>query len=35
MKTSRFGGYVDSILDRYVDFAFLLILAYVTIKEPL
>ena len=35
MRTSRFGGYVDSILDRYVDFAFLLTLAYVTIKEPL
>ncbi|WP_457754376.1 bifunctional L-myo-inositol-1-phosphate cytidylyltransferase/CDP-L-myo-inositol myo-inositolphosphotransferase [Thermococcus sp.] len=35
MKTSRFGGYVDSVLDRYVDFAFLLTLAYVTIKEPL
>ncbi len=35
MKTSRFGGYIDSILDRYVDAAFLLILAYVTIKEPL
>jgi len=35
MRTSRFGGYVDSILDRYVDFTFLLTLAYVTIKEPL
>ena len=35
MKTSRFGGYVDSILDRCVDFTFLLILAYITIKEPL
>jgi len=35
MKTSRFGGYVDSVLDRYVDFAFLLALAYVMIKEPL
>ena len=35
MKTSRFGGYVDSILDRYVDFTFLLLLAYVTIKEPI
>ncbi|AEF97319.1 bifunctional L-myo-inositol-1-phosphate cytidylyltransferase/CDP-L-myo-inositol myo-inositolphosphotransferase [Methanotorris igneus] len=29
MRTSKFGGYVDSILDRYVDFAFLLALAYV------
>ncbi len=35
MRTSKFGGYVDSILDRYVDFAFLIILAYVTITEPI
>ncbi|AIF69567.1 hypothetical protein PAP_05835 [Palaeococcus pacificus DY20341] len=27
MRTSRFGGYLDSILDRYVDFAFILMLA--------
>ncbi|CAB49945.1 bifunctional L-myo-inositol-1-phosphate cytidylyltransferase/CDP-L-myo-inositol myo-inositolphosphotransferase [Pyrococcus abyssi] len=35
MQTSKFGGYFDSILDRYVDFTFLLILAYVSIREPL
>ncbi|AFK22590.1 putative glucose-1-phosphate thymidylyltransferase-like protein [Pyrococcus sp. ST04] len=35
MQTSRFGGYFDSILDRYVDFTFLLTLAYVTLREPL
>ncbi|WP_456397130.1 bifunctional L-myo-inositol-1-phosphate cytidylyltransferase/CDP-L-myo-inositol myo-inositolphosphotransferase [Thermococcus sp.] len=35
MRTGRFGGYADSVLDRYVDFAFLLTLAYVSIKEPL
>lgn len=29
MRMSRFGGYLDSILDRYVDFAFLLSLALV------
>ncbi|MCD6559284.1 MAG: NTP transferase domain-containing protein [Palaeococcus sp.] len=29
MRTSRFGGYLDSIMDRYVDFAFLLSLAVV------
>ncbi|AEH23725.1 bifunctional L-myo-inositol-1-phosphate cytidylyltransferase/CDP-L-myo-inositol myo-inositolphosphotransferase [Pyrococcus yayanosii] len=34
MKGSQFGGYLDSILDRYVDFAFLLTLAYVTLTEP-
>lgn len=27
MRTSKFGGWVDSILDRYVDFLFLLALA--------
>ena len=27
LKTSRFGGWLDSVLDRYVDFAFLLALA--------
>ena len=34
LKTSRFGGYIDSILDRYVDGAFLAMLAYTTINEP-
>jgi CDP-L-myo-inositol myo-inositolphosphotransferase len=29
MKTSKLGGYIDSVLDRYVDFAFLLALACV------
>ncbi len=27
LRTSKFGGYLDSILDRYVDFLFLLALA--------
>ncbi|NPB08600.1 MAG: NTP transferase domain-containing protein [Aquificae bacterium] len=27
MRTTRFGGWLDSLLDRYVDFAFLLALA--------
>ncbi len=27
MRTTRFGGYLDSILDRYVDFMFLSALA--------
>ncbi|ASJ17083.1 CDP-alcohol phosphatidyltransferase [Thermococcus chitonophagus] len=35
MQTSKFGGYFDSILDRYVDFTFLLTLAYVSIREPI
>jgi len=30
LKTSRFGAWLDSILDRYVDFAFLLALAIVS-----
>ncbi len=30
MKTSRFGGWLDSVLDRYVDFLFLLFLALVS-----
>ncbi|ACS34355.1 bifunctional L-myo-inositol-1-phosphate cytidylyltransferase/CDP-L-myo-inositol myo-inositolphosphotransferase [Thermococcus gammatolerans] len=35
LRTSRLGGYVDSILDRYVDGTFLALLAYSTLKEPL
>ncbi len=34
MKTSRIGGWVDSILDRLVDFFFLSTLAYTTLKTP-
>ncbi len=30
MRTSRFGGWFDSVLDRYVDFLFLLCLAIVS-----
>lgn len=30
MRMSKFGGWMDSILDRYVDFAFLLALAFST-----
>ena len=30
MRTTRFGGWLDSILDRYVDFLFLLCLAIVS-----
>ena len=30
MRTSRFGGWLDSVLDRYVDFLFLLCLAIVS-----
>ncbi len=30
MRTSKFGGWLDSILDRYVDFLFLLCLAIVS-----
>jgi CDP-L-myo-inositol myo-inositolphosphotransferase len=29
LRTTRFGGWLDSVLDRYVDFAFLLSLAVV------
>ncbi|ASJ14761.1 bifunctional L-myo-inositol-1-phosphate cytidylyltransferase/CDP-L-myo-inositol myo-inositolphosphotransferase [Thermococcus radiotolerans] len=35
MMTSRFGGYIDSLLDRYVDGAFLAFLAYSTLTKPL
>ncbi|WP_258085137.1 bifunctional L-myo-inositol-1-phosphate cytidylyltransferase/CDP-L-myo-inositol myo-inositolphosphotransferase [Thermococcus thermotolerans] len=35
LRTSRFGGYIDSLLDRYVDGAFLALLAYSTLREPL
>ncbi|NJE05030.1 CDP-alcohol phosphatidyltransferase [Thermococcus sp. M36] len=35
LEANRFGGYVDSILDRYVDGAFLSLLAYATLREPL
>ncbi len=30
MRITRFGGWLDSVLDRYVDFAFLLILSFVS-----
>ena len=35
LRTSRLGGYIDSILDRYVDGSFLALLAYSTLNEPL
>ncbi|ASJ05852.1 CDP-alcohol phosphatidyltransferase [Thermococcus pacificus] len=35
LRTSRLGGYIDSILDRYVDGTFLALLAYSTLSEPL
>ncbi|WP_297435917.1 bifunctional L-myo-inositol-1-phosphate cytidylyltransferase/CDP-L-myo-inositol myo-inositolphosphotransferase [Thermococcus sp.] len=35
LRESRFGGYIDSLLDRYVDGAFLALLAYSTLREPL
>lgn len=35
LRTSRLGGYIDSILDRYVDGSFLALLAYSTLSEPL
>ena len=35
LRGSRFGGYVDSLLDRYVDGAFLALLAYSTLREPI
>ncbi|WP_297499889.1 bifunctional L-myo-inositol-1-phosphate cytidylyltransferase/CDP-L-myo-inositol myo-inositolphosphotransferase [Thermococcus sp.] len=34
LRTSRLGGYLDSLLDRYVDGSFLALLAYSTLKEP-
>ena len=34
LRTSRLGGYTDSILDRYVDGSFLALLAYVALNEP-
>jgi CDP-L-myo-inositol myo-inositolphosphotransferase len=30
LRTSKFGGWLDSVLDRYVDFLFLLILSFVS-----
>ncbi len=35
LRTSKLGGYMDSILDRYVDGAFLALLAYSSLSEPL
>ncbi|NPA47809.1 MAG: NTP transferase domain-containing protein [Thermococci archaeon] len=35
LETSRFGGYLDSILDRYVDGLFIALLAYGSVTEPL
>ena len=35
LRTSGLGGYIDSILDRYVDGSFLALLAYSALKEPL
>ncbi len=35
MRASKLGGYVDSLLDRYVDGSFLAFLAYSTLREPL
>ena len=35
LMTSKLGGYMDSILDRYVDGAFLALLAYSSLSEPL
>ncbi len=32
MKTSKHGGWLDSILDRYVDSIFLLLLAFATLR---
>lgn len=34
MKTSKTGGWMDSILDRIVDFLFLAFLAFLTLSEP-
>jgi len=35
LRTSKLGGYVDSLLDRYVDGSFLALLAYSTLRGPL
>jgi choline kinase/phosphatidylglycerophosphate synthase len=35
LRTSKLGGYVDSILDRYVDGSFLALLAYAALNEPI
>lgn len=35
LRASRLGGYIDSLLDRYVDGAFLALLAYSTLTESL
>ncbi len=34
LESTKFGGYLDSILDRYVDGVFLAVLAYKTLSEP-
>ncbi|ASJ02335.1 CDP-alcohol phosphatidyltransferase [Thermococcus profundus] len=34
LRTSKLGGYIDSLLDRYVDGSFLALLAYTTLREP-
>ncbi len=35
LRSSKLGGYVDSILDRYVDGSFLAVLAYAILNEPI
>lgn len=35
LRSSKFGGYADSILDRYVDGSFLALLAYATLNKPI
>ncbi len=35
LRTSKLGGYIDSILDRYVDGSFLALLAYSTLRGPI
>ena len=35
LRTSKLGGYIDSLLDRYVDGSFLALLAYSTLREPI
>ncbi|NJF26009.1 bifunctional L-myo-inositol-1-phosphate cytidylyltransferase/CDP-L-myo-inositol myo-inositolphosphotransferase [Thermococcus sp. Bubb.Bath] len=34
LRASRLGGYIDSLLDRYVDGSFLALLAYASLKDP-